>query len=78
MQCPKCGSKKVFVMNTMPFDNSKLYRKRGCKDCGARFSTVETLDDGSSAFKYEYAEALKRRSVPYGERKARREQKKNV
>lgn len=39
MNCPKCGGEtKVIDLAKAPED---IYRKRGCKQCGSTFFTVE-------------------------------------
>ena len=42
MRCPDCGSAATMVLETRRLADGKLRRRRGCKDCGSRFSTVET------------------------------------
>ena len=46
--CDKCGSYNMYTSNTRNDRNSKCYvsRRRICKDCNNRYSTVEiTMDE---------------------------------
>jgi transcriptional regulator NrdR family protein len=38
--CVSCGSRVLRVIDTRAKDNC-VYRRRECKDCGAKFSTAE-------------------------------------
>ena len=40
MKCPACQGHNTKVVDSRP---QKRRRRRECKDCGKRFSTVETL-----------------------------------
>ena len=40
MNCPKCGSYQVGVIDTKP-KPSGIRRRRKCQDCGYRFTTME-------------------------------------
>lgn len=62
MLCPNCKSPKVRVVDTLPLGDTEIFRRRRCSDCGHRFRSVETMDDGSQAFKYKYSEATFLRS----------------
>jgi hypothetical protein len=59
MKCPECGSENIGVNNTMPDDETRIFRRRKCHDCGAGFRTVESIDDGSFQFNIGYSEAYK-------------------
>ena len=41
MKCKDCGSSDVMVLATRRTGDGLLRRRRQCKDCGARFSTIE-------------------------------------
>jgi transcriptional regulator NrdR family protein len=40
MNCPKCGSNQVYVVDSRP-EKTFFKRRRECMFCGERFSTVE-------------------------------------
>jgi transcriptional regulator NrdR family protein len=40
MNCPKCGSNQVYVVDSRP-EQTFFKRRRECMFCGERFSTVE-------------------------------------
>lgn len=61
MNCPKCNSASIYVVNTNPSEDGSIYRGKKCTDCGAIFRTVEVLDDGSEEFKRGYYAAAMRR-----------------
>ena len=42
MNCQKCGSDDCSVRDSR-VDGAKRYRRRGCRTCGNRFSTMEIL-----------------------------------
>ena len=41
--CPKCGSSKSLVYDSRKRKYFNVVRRRECKDCGFRYTTVETL-----------------------------------
>lgn len=41
MKCIDCGSHNTRVLETRRLLDGKLRRRRGCKECGTRFTTVE-------------------------------------
>lgn len=44
MRCPFCGSENTAVKDSRPAeDNTAVRRRRGCDDCGARFTTFERV-----------------------------------
>lgn len=44
MRCPFCGSENTAVKDSRPAeDNTAVRRRRGCEDCGARFTTFERV-----------------------------------
>ena len=44
MRCPFCGSENTAVKDSRPAeDNNAVRRRRGCEDCGARFTTFERV-----------------------------------
>lgn len=59
MKCPKCSSDNIGVANSLPGDDTRVFRYRKCHDCGHSFRTVETIDDGSFEFAIGYYKAHK-------------------
>lgn len=44
MRCPFCGSDDTQVKDSRPTeDNTAIRRRRGCNNCGARFTTFERV-----------------------------------
>lgn len=43
MKCPNCGYEETKVIDSRPMDN-KIRRRRGCSECGCRFTTFETAE----------------------------------
>jgi transcriptional repressor NrdR len=44
MRCPYCDAYDSFVISTKSFDSgAEIRRRRGCRKCGKRFTTVERL-----------------------------------
>ena len=44
MRCPYCGSADTQVKDSRPAeDNAAIRRRRGCGDCGGRFTTFERV-----------------------------------
>ena len=44
MRCPFCGSENTAVKDSRPAeDNNAVRRRRGCENCGARFTTFERV-----------------------------------
>jgi transcriptional regulator NrdR family protein len=51
MICPKCGSDKAGVTDTVKNpDANEIYRKRKCRDCGKAFHTIEFEVDYDDQF----------------------------
>jgi transcriptional regulator NrdR family protein len=61
MLCPICNS-RLRTTDTVPGDGNTVYRRRKCESCNAKFKTVETMDDGSNAFKYGFCQAENKRN----------------
>lgn len=40
MRCPECGSEDDKVLNTKD-QETRIWRRRECQDCGARWTTHE-------------------------------------
>jgi len=40
MRCPRCDSEKLSVADSRHREG-RIYRRRECRDCGYRFSTIE-------------------------------------
>lgn len=51
MKCPECGSEKSKVFDVrrnqekLVSKEDAIYRRRECRDCGARFTTYELRAD---------------------------------
>lgn len=45
MNCPKCQSLQVAVVDSRPYKDT-IRRRRLCSDCGFRFSTLEVQMEG--------------------------------
>ena len=43
MKCPSCGSSSTHVIDTVREPNDGIRRRRQCKSCEKRFSTVERI-----------------------------------
>ncbi len=43
MKCPSCGYEETKVIDSRPIGN-KIRRRRGCTECGYRFTTFETAE----------------------------------
>ena len=44
MRCPYCDAFDSFVISTKSFESGgEIRRRRGCRECGERFTTVERL-----------------------------------
>ena len=44
MNCPECKKQNTKVVDSRRMDNIKaVYRRRICKDCGHRFTTLERV-----------------------------------
>jgi len=43
MKCPNCGSGDTYVIDTAREPSGGIRRRRSCKACGRRFSTVERV-----------------------------------
>ena len=44
MYCPKCGS-NARVMDTIPYSDTEIYRRRKCLECKHIFKSVEIIDE---------------------------------
>lgn len=65
MICPGCGSYGIKVVDTMPGDDSHIFRRRKCLDCGIKFRTVEIIGNDSDEFNKAYHEATLNKSPFY-------------
>ncbi|MGN0613248.1 MAG: transcriptional regulator NrdR [Porcipelethomonas sp.] len=43
MRCPNCGFSETKVVDSRPMED-KIRRRRGCSECGYRFTTFETAE----------------------------------
>lgn len=50
MNCPKCSCHDIRVVDTLPDEEQRVFRRRKCTGCGFIFHTVETIDNGTFAF----------------------------
>ena len=78
MYCPKCGG-NARVVDSIPYKDTEIYRRRKCLECKHVFKSVEIIEDDISANKREefnrrYAEATYNKSPLY---KAELERRKN-
>lgn len=62
MICPYCSSTNIYVSDTAPGSDGKVYRRRHCRDCNARFRTVESCMDDTPVANQGYLEAVKNKS----------------
>lgn len=62
MICPVCGSEYNFVRETAQGTDGKVYRRRRCGECEAKFRTVEVVMDDSDSSRKDYSEAMKNKS----------------
>ena len=44
MNCPKCRSNQVIVIDSTKYTN-RVKRRRECLTCGFRFNTIETIGE---------------------------------
>lgn len=58
LECSNCGSIKTHVINTRINSSGNIIRRRECKYCGKRFSTVEyrisDVDESAVSKAYEF------------------------
>ncbi len=43
IRCPKCGCGRLWVVYTRKVSGRRLMRRRECRDCGRRVTTVERV-----------------------------------
>lgn len=54
MNCPKCKSSQIDVIDSREKPDNTRYRRRSCIDCGHRFTTIEAIQKkGNKAMKME-------------------------
>lgn len=51
MNCPKCGSDQVFVVDVRTHEKGHIKRRRECMFCSERFNTVEIKMEEYEKFK---------------------------
>lgn len=56
MKCSKCGSDNLRVMDTFPYLDEEVYRRRKCLDCGELIYTVEYEVECNDEFQKTYKE----------------------
>lgn len=59
MICPKCGCAKIRVVDTLPDEEQRVFRRRKCTDCGFIFHTVETINNDTYAFEKRFTAATR-------------------
>ena len=47
MHCPACDSTNTYVADTIKDTSGSIRRRRECKACGRRFSTIERIIDNT-------------------------------
>lgn len=62
MTCPECNSENVYVKDTIPGTDGKVYRRRHCRDCNVLFRTMESCMEDTEESRAEYAEAVRNKS----------------
>lgn len=62
MICPVCGSEYNFVRETAQGTDGKVYRRRRCGECEAKFRTVEVVMDDSDSSRKGYSDAMRNKS----------------
>lgn len=63
MICPECGSECNYVRETAHGSDGKVYRRRRCAECEAKFRTVEVLINDSDPSRKDYSEAMRNKSA---------------
>ena len=63
MICPVCGSEYNFVRETAQGTDGKVYRRRRCGVCEAKFRTVEVVMDDSDSSRKGYSDAMRNKSA---------------
>ena len=61
MNCPVCGSECNYVKETAQGSDGKVYRRRHCRECDAKFHTVESVITDDETNK-RYSEAIQKKS----------------
>jgi transcriptional repressor NrdR len=51
MQCPKCKSESVQVIDSRDVDASSIRRRRSCEKCASRFTTYERIEPANFTVK---------------------------
>ena len=44
MKCPYCGSESIRTLETRDSPNNTVRRRKGCMECGRRFTTYEYIE----------------------------------
>lgn len=63
MTCPKCGEDQVHVTETIRGYGSKVYRRRHCLWCDAKFKTIEDILPDDEESQRDYRLAIKNKSA---------------
>lgn len=62
MNCPKCNSLNIKVMETINGLNNEIHRRKKCIDCSLVFRSIEVIDLSGKVFEKEYRSALKNKN----------------
>ena len=62
MTCPYCSSTNIYVSDTSQGLDGNVYRRRHCRDCNARFRTIESCMEDTATANEGYLEAVKNKS----------------
>lgn len=67
MICPECKTTKLITLETREYSDGSVFRRRGCKACGHRIRTLETItDDISRPYRTRKLTAKRRPGPPKG------------
>lgn len=60
MRCPKCDG-KLRTMDTIPYSDNSIYRRKKCLECGRLLYTMEFEVEQNGAFKKTLYDANKQK-----------------
>jgi len=49
LECPRCGCRHFLVVYTRPMPGGRIQRRRECRHCGWRVTTVERVVSSGGA-----------------------------
>jgi len=66
LPCPSCGSHRSEVKDSRSYNDNSIYRRRKCKNCGERYTTLEYVaaDLPDEMFPQKYKFVPRRGMVP--------------